>query len=681
MKRWIVRKPNKENSERIMREAEVSSLCANVLSARGFENAAEAAERLSINELFDPFLLKDMKEAADAINNAIENFERICVYGDYDCDGITSTVMLYSYLECMGADVTYYIPERSEGYGLNIDSVKKIAEQDTKIIITVDNGISAIKESELIYELGMKLIVTDHHQPGDKLPHAEAVVDPHRVDCPSIFKKLCGAGVVLKLIAALEGGDYNIAFEEYGELAAIATVADIVELSGENRYIVTHGLKRLENSDRIGINALIDKSGIKRPFTSTSIAFGLAPRINASGRFGSPKLAADLLLTDDSSKAEQLSNELDKLNESRKKTENEIIDNICEKINSDPEIICSRVIVLSGENWHHGVIGIVAARILERFDKPCFIITIEGDESRGSARAFGTFSVYKALDYCSDLLIKFGGHMGAGGFSLKTSDIPKFNQRLQQYAAENYKIMPIPDITADKVILPSEITVENIDDLKILEPFGEGNDQPVFVIAGAEIVDIISLSKGVHTKLRIKYVNLYFNALMFRRSPQEIFLKKGEKADFMITLDTQVYNEKRNISIIVKDYRKSGLEQNKYFAAKDTYEKFKRGEQLPENYYKKICPNRSELIPVYKTIVGGKYNIETLYMSLMSNDMNYCKLNICADVFAELGLVNINYFTQEISAVKGAPKANLDNSKILNMLKATSNKDHLTTLN
>lgn len=670
MKRWVVRKHDENNSERIMHEAAVSKLCADVLSARGFENATEAAEKFSISKLFDPFLLTDMKEASEIINAAIENFDKICIYGDYDCDGITSTVMLYSYLDCMGADVTYYIPERSEGYGLNMDAVRKISELGTKLIITVDNGISAIGESELIYELGMKLVVTDHHQPGERLPKAEAIIDPHRKECPSIFKNLCGAGVVLKLIAALEGGDYEVAVNEYGELAAIGTVADIVELVSENRYIVSRGLELIENSERLGVNSLIKTSKLKYPLNSDSIGFGIGPRINASGRFGSPSLAAKLLLTDDQTEAEMLSLELDRLNNDRKKAENEIIEKICEKINENPEIVRKRVIVISGENWHAGVIGIVAARILDMFDKPCFIISIEGDEARGSARAFGSFSVFKALSYCSKLLIKFGGHLGAGGFSLKPDDILKFDEKIQEFAIENFKIMPIPNIIADKIILPNELTIENIEDLRILEPFGEGNRQPIFVITRAIIEDIRPLSGGVHTKFRVKYGNVYMDMLLFRYATDRVFLKKGDKADFMVTLDTQVYSEKKSIRIIIKDFRKSGMEQNKYFAAKDAYEKFKRGEPLPDNYYSRICPDRKELVAVYKKIAVGKCSLDNLYMSMADSNMNYCKTALCADIFEELGLVNINRFTNELGIIKNAPKADLENSKILQALKS-----------
>ena len=669
MKKWTVRRPNEEFSKTIMRETEAGQLCADVLASRGFENGRQAAEKLSADSLSDPFQLKDMREAAAVISKAVDGFERICIYGDYDCDGVTSTVMLFSYLELMGADVTYYIPERSEGYGLNKDAVRKLADMGVKLIITVDNGISAIEEAELIYQLGMRLVVTDHHQVGEQLPKAEAIVDPHRNDCPSIFKNLCGAGVVLKLMAALEDGSYDTVFDEYGELAALATVADIVELSSENRYIVRRGMKLMENSERLGMTALIKQSGVKFPLDSTAVAFGLAPRINASGRFGSPSLAAKLLLTEDEDEAEVLAQELDKLNNERKKTENDIVDAIGEYINSDPTVLSKRVLVLSGENWHHGVIGIVASRIEERFDKPTFIITIEGDEARGSARSFGDFSVYKALDYCSDLLTKYGGHLGAGGFSLKAADIPAFDAKIQEFAQKHFDTMPLAELVADKAILPSEITIENIESLNILQPFGEGSRQPVFAMIGAQVMDITPLSNGLHTKLKVKYGNVWLNVLLFRRSPDELFLKKGDSADIMVTIDTQMYMGKKNISIIAKDIRKHGFEQKKYFAALDAYEKYVRGEQLPSAYYARICPERQELVYIYKLASMAKFSRETLYMTV-SDKINYCKLCLCLDIFEELGLIKTDYFTREVTVVKGAPKAELDNSEILQKLKS-----------
>ena len=674
MKKWVVKKPDKQISKKLEAECSVTPLCADVLAARGISSPAEAAEQFNADSLSDPFLLKDMREAAQLINTAVENFTCICVFGDYDCDGIASTAMLFSYLECMGANVFYMIPERNDGYGLNESAVRKMHEQGAELIITVDNGISAHNEAELIHELGMKLIITDHHQPGETLPKAEAIVNPHRKDCASPFKCLCGAGVVLKLIAAAEGGGYDTALNEYGELAALATIADVVSLTGENRLIVKYGLKLLENSERTGINALISKSGIKFPITATAAAFGLVPRINASGRFGSPLTAARLLLTDDENEAALFADELEELNTQRKKEENSIIQNISDSVNHNPDLLIERVLVLSGEGWHHGIIGIVASRILERFDKPCFIITREGEISRGSARSFGGFSIFGALQYCEDLLIKYGGHPGAGGFSIETSKIPEFTERLQKYAGDIFDFMPLPDITADKLILPSEITIDNVKGLKILEPFGEGSRQPVFAMGGTSVQEIVPLSKGLHTKLRLVCAGKRFDALLFRQSPNELFIKAGDRIDIMFTMEAQTFAGKESVSIILKDYRKSGLEQRKYFAAKDAYEKYRRHEKLPISYYEKICPDRNELIPVYKKIVSGKFCTDTLYMAFIP-DLNYCKMMICIDIFRELGLVRLDPFSQEIRAVKGAPKADLENSLILKDLKEKRNKE------
>lgn len=673
MKKWVIKKPDTAAAKQISDDCGINMLCAEILTSRGITCSADAYTHFNTDSLSDPFLIKDMTEAAKLINEAVDNFTPICIYGDYDCDGICSTVMLFSYLECMGANVTYIIPERNEGYGLSKSAVRRMHEQGAELIITVDNGISAVEEAKLVYELGMKLIITDHHQPSDILPKAEAVVDPHRKDCKSPFKHLCGAGVVLKLIAAAEGGSYETAFNEYGELAALATLADVVPLDSENKYIVKYGLTLMENSEHPGIAALIEKSGIKLPVSSTSVVFGLAPRINASGRMDSPSLAARMLLTDNMEEARLLAEELEQFNRMRKDTQNEIINEIEKKISQKPDIALNRALVLSGENWEHGVIGIVAAKILDHFGKPSFIITIEGETARGSARSFGEFSVFKALEYCSDLLVKFGGHPAAGGFTIETAKIPDFEQRIQEYAAEHFKYMPVPEITAEKLLPPSELTVENIDSLKILEPFGEKNSQPVFAMGNCHVLDIIALSNGDHTKLRLLCSGIQFDALIFRVSPDKLFIKTGDKIDIMFMAETQTYNGRKSISIIVKDLRLCGIEQQKYFAAKDAYEKYRKNLPLPKAYYEKICPDRNELVIVYKSIASGNCSIDTLYTSLISR-FNYCKMMLCIDIFSELGLISCNYYSQEVSVIKNAPKADLESSLILNTLRQCCKK-------
>lgn len=426
MKKWTVGSPDLNAAKIISQQGGLSGICAEVLVSRGIDSMEKAVSFFNADtdkdegeRLSDPFLIKDMREAADAILAAVDNGKSICVYGDYDCDGITATALLYSYIECIGGNVRYYINDRSEGYGLCADALKRLAEEGTELIVTVDNGISAVEEAKLAKELGIELVITDHHRPGDILPDAPAVVDPHRDDDLSPFKDLCGCGVALKLAAAMDGGSLDSALEQFSDLAAIATVADVVPLSGENREIVRLGLKYLENTENAGLQALMEAASVKLPVTSTQAAFAIAPRINASGRFASASEAVELLLCEDPDAAAEMAARLNSLNSARKKTEADIMEEIRGDILKNPHILYERILFLYGEGWHHGVIGIVAAKLVERFGKPVFILSGDGDEARGSARSVAGFSVHKALTACSGLLTKFGGHSGAGGFPLR----------------------------------------------------------------------------------------------------------------------------------------------------------------------------------------------------------------------------------------------------------------------
>jgi len=674
MKKWRICRPDEMISKKLSSSSDLSPLCADVLVSRGITSLDAASDFLSADELEDPFVTADMEKAVSVINEAAENGSRICIYGDYDCDGITSSVILYSYLECIGADVSCYIPERSEGYGLNTDAVRKIADEGTDLIITVDNGISALEEAKLIKELGMKLVITDHHQPGNVLPEADAIVNPHRTDCPSHFKNLCGAGVALKLVAALDGGDYEMALEQFGDLAALGTVADVVELNGENRFIVQMGLQYIKNTERCGLielmrtAGLLDENGECKKISSTTVAFMIAPRINAAGRFGSPRQAFDLLMCDDPDEAERLAEELNDLNRQRKETEQEIMQQIYDDINADPKLISERVLVFSGEGWHHGVIGIVAARIEEQYGKPCFIITREGDAARGSARAFGDFSVYECLDYCSGVLEKYGGHQGAGGFSLKTDDIEDFRKLILEYALANHEEMPVLTITADKLLMPSDISLQNALSLEMLEPFGEGNRQPLFAVTGAVIDEVISLSNGAHTKLRINYGGIMFTALMFRVRPEDAGIAVNEKWDFIVSLDINEFNGRRSVNLNVCDFRRSGINQESFFAAGMAYEKYIRNEELPEAYYKRMTPQREELVKVYSAIGESPVRMIPLFARFDARTINYCKFRICLDIFRDTGLISYDYSNDTVSRLKVSGKVSLENSNTLREL-------------
>lgn len=666
MKKWTVGVPDRKVISKLMLNCGVTSLAAASLAQKGYSSPQAVAESLDAGELSDPFLIKDMQKAADTINNAIDSGERICVYGDYDCDGIMSTVILYSYLLETGADVTYYIPERSEGYGLNKEAVSSIADDGVNLIITVDNGISAVPEADFIYELGMKLVVTDHHQQGETLPHAEAVVDPHRHDCFSPFKFMCGAGIALKLIAALDGGDYTMALEQFGDLAAIATVADIVSLTGENRFLVSYGMELINNSDRPALIALKEVCGLTdKTVDSQAIGFGIAPRINAAGRFGSPKQAAELFLCDDYDEALAAANQLNELNNKRKSAENDIISEIYSMIDNDPKLIRGRTIFLCGNNWHHGVIGIVASRIMEQFGKPCFIASKQDGEIRGSARSFGEFSVFEALTYASDALEKFGGHPGAGGFTIKRGSEESFRQLIEKFAAENHRIMPVMTISADAAVTPQELTVENIRGLSALEPFGADNERPLFYVGGAQVLEIIPLSNGVHTKLRLKLGYSTFDALMFRTPPQSVIVGKGDSCDLIVTLGINEFRGNTSISVVVRDMRPSAFEQSRYFAAMSAFESFIRSEQLPANYYPSMLPERNDVVQIYKGIPDGGICTDTLYLRLGDPRINYCKFNAAIEALRQLGLVSCSSADSTVSRVKVSQKAELNSAPIL----------------
>lgn len=677
MKKWTVGKPDRNTVSSLMLGCGVSSLAAAALAAKGYSSPESVMEALNVDELSDPFLIKDMQKAADTINAAIDSGERICIYGDYDCDGIMSTVILYSYLTEIGADVTYYIPERSEGYGLNMKAVDKISDDGVTLIVTVDNGISAIPEAEYIYALGMKLVVTDHHQQGEQLPRAEAVVDPHRHDCFSPFKYMCGAGIALKLVAALDGGDYTMALEQFGDLAAIATVADIVSLTGENRFLVAYGMELISNSDRPSLMALKDVCGLKdKPINSQSIGFGLAPRINASGRFGSPKTAAELFLCEDYDEALEAARELDRLNNMRKETENDIISEIETMIDERPELSRGRVIFLCGKNWHHGVIGIVASRIVEKFGKPCFIASETDGEIRGSARAFGEFSVFGALSACSDVLEKFGGHPGAGGFTIKNGMAEEFRQLLEKYAFENHKIMPVAELKAEIPLTPAELTVQNVQGLDVLEPFGTDNEKPLFYIENAQILDIIPLSEGAHTKLHIKLGFTQADALIFRVSPSELNVAKGDICDMIVNLGINDFRGKTSVSIIVNDIRPHMFEQSRYFAALSAFEAFMRCEELPKNYYPSMNPSRDDVVKIYKAIPDSGICSDTLYIKLSDRNINYCKFCVSIEALRQLGLVTVSCSDKKIKRVRVSHKADLDSAAVLVLLRDRLNKSH-----
>ena len=669
MKIWNVNKPDRKTTNRLSFSCGITPLAAAVLVSRGFTSPETVGDKYNTDMLSDPFLIRDMQQAADTINNAIDEGQRICVYGDYDCDGIMATVILYSYLSECGADVFYYIPERSEGYGLNTAAIDEISAMETDLIITVDNGISAVSEAEYIYSKGMKLVITDHHQQGDTLPRAEAVVDPHRRDCTSSFKSMCGAGLALKLTAALDGGDYTMSLEQFGDLAAIATVADIVSLSGENRFLVSYGLELINNTDRPGLIALIEKAGLgDKKIDSRSVAFGIAPRINASGRFGSPKTAAELMLCESPDDACELAAQLDDLNNRRKDAENIIVEDIFAALDENPSLLRKRVIFISGKNWHHGVIGIAAARIMERLGKPVFIASETGGEIRGSARSFGEFSVFGALTYAAETLEKFGGHPAAGGFTIKPGMEEKFHELLEEYGYKFHKDMPVPTLTADVALTSDLLTMENVSGLSALEPFGADNEKPLFYIEGIA-QSIIGLSGGKHSRIRCETGGKIFDILKFNTSPDEIPLRSGNLFMAAVSLGINDYKGRRSISMVAEDILPPTLDQKKYFAAHRAFEAFMRSEELPANYYPVMMPNRNTALKIYAGIPENGINSDELYIKIMDEKLNYCRYCTAVEALRELGIIAVSSKDNTLRRIPVSQKNDLDSAPVLSRLR------------
>ena len=475
-------------------------LLRRVLAARGCTDPAAAQALLGQGEpLSDPFLLTDMDKAVVRIQEAIENEELMVIYGDYDVDGISATAILYECLTSQGAHVRCKLPTRGSGYGLTRAALESLASKGFKLVVTVDNGISAVEEAACAKELGLDLIITDHHLPGDTLPDAIAVVDPKRPDDESPFKDLCGAGVAFKLCAALEGCDPAELLEMYGELAALGTVADVMPLVGENRTIVREGLSLLQDTMRPGLHALLESAGCGgKPVTADTVSYSLAPRLNAAGRMDNAAVALKLLLCGDEDQATGIAERLAEINTERQQTEQQVFAAALQALEADPARTRDRVLVVSGEDWHPGVIGIVAARLMERFSRPVIVISMHEGEGRGSGRAPDPFDLHSALADCAQYLTRFGGHAAAAGVEIEEENLAAFRQTINEWAAAHAAPPEAVSLRLDAAATLGELNLENVGELARLAPFGRENPTPVLLVPHA-FVDGIRLRQGSDT--------------------------------------------------------------------------------------------------------------------------------------------------------------------------------------
>ena len=670
-KKWVIPKTDRARALKMSEKFDMDLLTSSLLLSRGIESEDEVLSFCSEETvLCDPFDLLDMDKAVEAIGEAIENGEKITVYGDYDADGVTSTAVMFTFLEMQGADVDYYIPDRnSEGYGMNLDAIRKIAQSGTKLIVTVDNGISAIEESELIYSLGMRLVITDHHKVPDELPRAEAIVDPHRPDNPLPFCEWSGAGVAFKTICAFSSPDEEEELlEEFADIVAIGTVADVVSLTGENRAIVKRGIEKINNTQHVGIEALKQAAGIgDKTIGATSVAFSLVPRINAIGRMKHASEAVRLLISDDEAEAYEIAGELNECNLSRQKTENEIMLEAMQQLYDDPSRIYDRVLVFSGRDWHSGVIGIVASRFVDRYGKPCIVITSDGVEAKGSGRSIEGFSLYDAINSASHLLTHFGGHVLAAGFGLHDSDIDDFRRIVNDYARTVE--MPYPTVNMDFRIKPESISAEVLDVFSMLEPFGAGNPQPLFGLYKMRIDNIVPVGGGKHLKLSLSSGSASVTAMKFSTAPADFHYVRGDIVDLAVRLERNEFMGETRVSIHIRAIRDSFTSDDKCLEGMRLYEKVKRGERLTPSEKEKAVPSREDTAKVYKYIKQNKSvpdDMDILCLRLGDDGENICKYTVSVDAMTELGLLRND--NGKISLTENQSKVILENSSVMKLL-------------
>ena len=687
-----------------------SRFFAVLLYNRGYRTAEDARRFLHFEEenLHDPYLLCDMDKATDRIFEAIKNKEKICVYGDYDVDGVTAVSTLYLYLISLGADVSIKIPKREgEGYGVSCAAVERLADMGIQLVITVDTGITACEEvSYAREEFGIDFVITDHHECREVLPEACAVVNPHRRDCPYPFKDLAGVGVVFKLVCALEikrckneGDSVNRALRDvclkYIDLITLGTIADVMPIVDENRLIVSMGLKLMENSPRPGVRALIDAASSKKTgddskrkkINSSFIGFGIAPRINAAGRISDASIAVRALLAGED-EAEALAEELCEINRQRQVEENRIAEEAYEMIHDLADLEENPVIVLDSNEWQQGIIGIVASKITEKYGLPSILVSFDYtkhpmpfDEGRGSGRSIKGLNLVEALNYCEDLLIKHGGHELAAGLTIRRSALDDFRDRINEYAREHltedsFKIT----MDADCELEPQDITVHLAKEIQQLEPYGTGNSTPLFVLKDAVAKRILATKGGDHTRMTVEKNGKYINAMYFGMAPTELGFFVGDKIDLLFNLDINDYKNVLSEQLTVRDARiaKSCTDVIKH--AHRRYEEVRAGG--PHRAEEDFVPTRDDCAIVYtylrREYRNGQYSCElNLTLKFINQEcggkMNYVKLKYIFEILNELKICDIregrkDEYVYEVNFQ--ANKTSIEKSSILKKLKS-----------
>ncbi len=675
---WSLGNPDKDLAAQISEAYSLDPFAALLLSQRGMKSKEQLDAFFdSSEELMNPFLLPDMQVAVDRIDEAIFSGERICVFGDYDADGVTSTALLYSYLEAQGADVIYLLPDReTDGYGLSRGVVDRMQTMDTNLIITVDNGIAAIEEAKHIREKGMDLIVTDHHLPGEILPDCIAIVDPHRLDSDCPFKDYCGVGVAFKLACAMEGSQDSV-IANYIDLVALGTVADLVPLTGENRKLVKLGLDALNADPRPGISALVDKCGLAgKILTSQNISFGLAPRINAAGRMESAEQALDLLLAEDSQVAQEMAEQLEELNSRRHEAEQKIYREAVAWLKEHPTVPHLPVLVVYGEDWHEGVLGIVASKLLSRYLRPVIILTKKDNTYKGSCRSIEGFHIYHALKACDQYLLAYGGHELAAGMTVEEDKLPDFIHAINQVAYQQEPVFP--KLQIDCKLLPEAVQLSLLDSIALLEPFGTDNPSPVFGLFNVVIEQVRHMGdSGQHIRLQIHKENHTTGISVVRFSDPHFSYEKGDKVDLVCTLSRNSYNGTESVSTIVQDIRPAGADDRLMVKGEAVFDRIRAKAALSAEQAAYALPDRTVFASLYTFLKqGGSYDTqayEYLYYKTNVPENNLCKTRVALIAMKELNLLELN--EQGLLTVPAVTeKVDLQNAPILQQIRQYLNE-------
>ncbi len=664
-------------------QAGLSTLCASVLCARGYTRPDDAARFLSHDKtrLHDPFLMKDMDRAAARISAALDQNEVMAVYGDYDVDGITATALLSGFLTQRGGAVISYIPDREdEGYGLNRSAIDRLKRQEVSLIVTVDCGITADTEVDYARSLGIDVVITDHHHCKEELPRAAAVVDPRRPDCTYPFKELCGVALALKLAMALTPeGERAAVFRQYGELAAIGTVADVMSLTDENRAIVHHGLELLRHTRRPGLQALLREAGCgDGPLTTVNVGYGLAPRINAAGRMGRAAVALELIRTDIPSHGEELAQTLCQMNRDRQTIEQAILEECEAYLEQHPEETAP-AIILAGEGWHQGVVGIVASRLAEKYACPAIMISLENGIGKGSCRSFGGFHLFRALEKCAPLLVEFGGHHLAAGFTVKEENIPALKAAILEQVTEYTGGRPMTaeidvDLEIDDCAL---LNLREAETLSTLEPFGTGNPRPVFLLRSAAVVSCCDVGNGRHLKMKLRRDGVTLDAIFFSANTAACGVSPGDRLDLIFTLQVNEYRGERAVQLQLCDLRPAPARAQ---LERELYARLREGEFLSRWEAGLLLPRRQDFARLWRLLeqlcAAGPIPADAALMKQASRDPSgrcrYGRTLVCLHVMDDRGLIRWETAGSEatVSICRPEHKVDLEEAMLMRRLRS-----------